>query len=258
MIQGLIDRIDNVEMLAFLKRRGVELSPESILTSNNLIAYLQYRNLGTQAAYAWLDLTKGDPDFIKAVLDWQAIRKERGFEFTPAYHLLFQATLVTKRDAEVWADLFKATFTTLGEQDQDRKVLMLVCLLYRWRDLKEVDPPLAERMAFLAEELQHEALTPSYRQLLHLALYQANFLAKDFVEAATWAEDIEPPTAGLALTFTAQILAKDLDTAQATVAQVATLTPENQKRLAWCHDVIRRVRRIEQSADWNETLQGTP
>jgi hypothetical protein len=85
-----------------------------------------------------------------------------------------------------------------------------------------------------------------------------SFLAQDFAEAATWAKGIEPQTAGLALTFTAQILAKDLDAAEATVAQIATLTPENQKTLAWCHDVIRRVRRIEQRADSNETLQGTP
>ena len=62
VFQGLVDQIDNEEMLKFLHDRGVPLVPEKLLTSNNVIAYLQHKNLGTPAAYAWLDLTKGNPD----------------------------------------------------------------------------------------------------------------------------------------------------------------------------------------------------
>jgi hypothetical protein len=108
--RGLIEQIDNAEMLIFLKQRGVQSNPRDLLKSDNLIAYLRYKKIGTETDYAWIDLKVGNPDFIQAVQDWQSIRNKRGNEFVPSYYLLFRAKLTTKRDCEVWSDIFISTF----------------------------------------------------------------------------------------------------------------------------------------------------
>ncbi len=253
---GLIDQINDEEMLAFLKERGVRLVPEEILTSANLIAYLQHKNLGTPAAYAWLDLTKGNPSFVRAVLDWQTIRKARGFEFTPAYFLLFNAKLTDKRDGEVWADIFKTTFATLAERDSDKKMLMVFGLLSRLpRDLKEMDPPAAERFAFLTQELEQQNISQPYRQMVLAALYQASFFAKRYTEAAQWARDLEPPATGLSLVFTSQVLAKDIDAATVTLSQIEKLIPPvNKHTLDRYHQIIGQLTQMESGVDPNRIL----
>jgi hypothetical protein len=246
VIQGLIDQIDNEEMLKFLHDRGVPLVPEKLLTSANLIAYLQHKNLGTPAAHAWLDLTKGNPDFARAVLDWQTMRQERGLEFPPTFVLLSNAKLTTKGEGEVWADIFQTAFATLSEQDGDKKMVMLLYLLYRLpRDLKAVDPPATERIAFLAEELEKQEVSKPYRQMVLLALYEASFFAKQYTEAATWASGLEPPATGLSLAFIAQVLAKDLDAAAATFSKIQKVAPDDKKTLDRCRQVLNQIKEMK-------------
>ncbi len=260
MIQRLIDQIDNEEMLKFLQDRGVPLTPEKILTSDNLIAYWQYKKLGTPAVYAWLDLLKGNPNFVKAVLDWNAIRKERGFEFIPTYHLLFHARLETKKDGEVWADLFKATFATLTEHDRDKKMLMLFCSFARiLGNLKEVDPPLVERFAFLGEELKKQQ-DPSkpYPQALLFALFEIHFGAKRFNEAAGYAARLLPPMTGLRLSLVAQALAKDLDVAASTFSKIEKVAPEDTKTLDGCRQILRQLKEMKQKQESAKPSEAKP
>jgi hypothetical protein len=247
MIRGLIDQIDNDEMLAFLQKRGVPPTPQDMVTSQNLIAYWQYKKLGTPAAYAWLDLLKGNPNFVRAVLDWNAIRQERGFEFIPMYYLLFHAKLETKRDREIWADLFKTTFKTLTERDTDKKILMVFSALMRiLGDLKEIEPPLVERFAFLAEELKKQQdLSQRYPQALLFALWEVNFAAHRFPEAAAHAGHLLPPTTGLYLSFISQVLAKDLEAATAIFSELEKADPENMKMLDGCRQMLRELKEMK-------------
>jgi len=259
VIRNLIDQIDEEELRSFLTERGVRLVPEEVLTSANLIAYLQHKNLGTPAAHAWLDLTKGDPDFARAVQDWQIMRQERGLEFAPTFVLLVNAKLTTKGDGEVWADIFKTAFATLSAQDGDEKTVMLLGLLYRLpRDLKTIDPPAAERIAFLAEELKTQEAPKPYRQMILLALYEASFLAKQYAEAATWAGGLEPRIAGLSLAFIAQVLAKDPDAAAATFAKIEKVAPEDEKTLDRCRQILSRLREMKQKQESAKPSEAKP
>ena len=259
VVRNLIDQIDEETMRAFLTDRGVRFTPEEVCTSANLVAYLQHKNLGTPAAYAWLDLTKGNPDFVQAVLDWQAIRQERGLEFVPAFVLLSNAKLMTKRDAEVWADIFKAVFATLSPQDGDKKTVMLMCLLGRLpHDLKEINPPATERIAFLGKELETQDVPTPYRQMVLLALYEASFFANRFAEAAMWAGSLEPPATGLSLAFIAQVLAKDIDAATATLARMERLAPADENTLVWCRDAICQLKEMKRKQESGEARETTP
>jgi hypothetical protein len=250
VIRNLIDQIDEEEMQAFFIERGVRLVPEEVLTSANVIACLQHKNLGTPAAYAWLDLTKGNPDFARAVQDWQTLRQERGLEFAPTFVLLVNAKLMTKEEAEVWADIFKTAFATLSEQDGDKKMVMLSCLLYRLpRDLKAIDPPAAERIAFLAEELKTQGAPQPYRQMVLLALYEARFFADQFTEAATWAGGLEPPATGRSLAFIAQVLAKDLNGAAATFSKIQKVAPDDRKTLDRCRQTLSQMKEMKQKQE---------
>ncbi len=76
MVGKLIDQIDSKEMLAFIMEKGEKPTQADMVTSNNLIAYFRHKHLGTEAAYAWIDLHIGKPSFVKAVFDWQTIQKE--------------------------------------------------------------------------------------------------------------------------------------------------------------------------------------
>jgi len=242
VIRNLIDQIDEEAMRSFLTERGVRLVPEEVLTSANLIAYLQHKNLGTPAAHAWLDLSKGDPDFARAVQDWQIMRQERGLEFAPTFVLLSNAKLITKEDGEIWADIFKTAFARLSAQDGDEKTVMLLGLLYRLpRDLKTIDPPAADRLAFLAEELKTPDVPKPYRQMVLLALYQTSFAAKQFTRAAAWASGLEPRATGLSLAFIAEVLAKDVDAAAATLARLEKAAPEDNKALDNCRAMMRQL-----------------
>jgi len=248
VIRGLIDQIDNDEMLAFLQKRGVPVTPQAMVTSQNLIAYWQYKKLGTPAAYGWLDLLKGSPSFVRAVLDWNAIRQERGFEFIPTYYLLFYAKLETKKDREVWADLFKATFETLTEQDIDKKTLMVLCsLIHILGDLKDIEPPVVERWVFLAEELKKQKdISQRYPQALLFALWEVNFAAHRFPKAAAYAERLLPPTTGLYLSFFSQALAKDLEAATDTLAKLEKAEAGNVKKLEGCRQMLNELKEIKE------------
>lgn len=246
VIHTLIQKIDEDEMLKFLQNRGVPLTPDKILTAENLIAYWQQKKIGTQAAWAWLDLTKGNPDFVRAVMDWNVIQQERGFEFVPMFYLLFKARLDTQRDWEVWADLFKARFVTFGEQDTDKKMLLLFCCFAHMPpDLKGMDPPLVERFAFLVEELRRQKdISKPYPQALSFALFVVNFGTKHFNEAAEYAERLGHPANGLHLAFIARVLAKDRDAATATLSKLEKLAPENKKMLDKCHVLLGELNRV--------------
>jgi hypothetical protein len=233
-------------MAFFLESRGVDLAVDAeVLTSDNIIAYLQHKKLGTPTVYAWLDLTKGDPDFARGVSDWQIIRQERGIEFAPAFVLLSNAKLTTKKDGEVWADIFQDTFRALAEHDSDKKIVMLLCLLYRLpHDLRGIEPPAAERLAFLAEELETPDMPKPYRQMISLALYEADFFANRFAEAARWARNIEPPVTGLALTFIAHALATNVEAATVTFKKLEKAAPEDKEMLDKCRALIRQLTEV--------------
>ena len=250
VVRSLIDQIDDEAMLVFLKDRGVHLTPEDVFTSANLIAYLQHENLGTPAVYAWLDLTKGNPDFERAVRDWQTLRQERGLEFAPAFVLLSNAKLTTPKDGGIWIDIFETMFATFSQQDGEKKTVMLLCLLGRLPlDLKDIQPPAAKRIDFLGEELEKQDAPKAYRQMVLAALYQANFFAGRFAEAATWAGSLEPPATGLSLAFIAQVLAKDVDASAATLGQIETLAPSDEGTLTWCRSILRQLKETKHNQE---------
>lgn len=260
VIQSLIQRIDENEMLKFLQDRGVPLTPDKILTAENLIAYWQHKKIGTQAAWAWLDLTKGNPDFVRAVMDWNVIQQERGFEFVPMFYLLFKARLDTQRDWEVWTDLFKARFVTFGEQDADKKMLLLFCCFAHMApDLKKMDPPLVERFAFLVEELnrQKDSSKP-YPQALLMVLWETSLLARHFEAAAAYAGRLQPPARGLSLAFCMHVLAKDLDAATITLSEIEKITPEDEKGLNDRRQILADLRAIRQKEELAKTTDPAP
>ena len=253
VVRSLIDEIDNAEMLTFLGQKGVDSNPKDLITSANLIAYLRHKHLGNEAVYAWIDLQMGKPDFVGAVLDWQSIRNERGYEFVPTYYLLSKAILTTKRDAEVWADFFKATFSTLPKGDIDKKNLMLLCLLPRiLGDLKVVAPQLVDRFDFLSQEIKTQSdLSKPYPQLLLMALWEINFGAKRFHEAGAWAKQLTPPATGLFSAFVCQLIEKDLDAARATVSDIEKLSPKDDKMLNLCRQGIKELEEIKRKQGSN-------
>lgn len=259
-IHNLIEQIDEDEMLKFLQDRGVPLVREKILTAENLIAYWQYKKIGTQATWAWLDLLKGNPDFLRAVIDWNAIQQERGFEFVPMFYLLFTARLDSQRDWEVWTDLLKARFVTLEKEDTDKRMLLLSCCFNHMPpDLKEMDPPLVERFAFLVEELKTQKdMAQPYPQTLLFALFGVNFSSKRFNEAAAYAERLQPAINGLHLSFIAQVLAKDLDAATATLSKIEKLTPEDKKMLADSHRLLDELKRVLEEEKSEKTPETEP
>ncbi len=212
-VMALIDQIDEAEVASFLIARGVQPDQKDAMTSANMIAYFQHKHLGTETAYAWIDLSKGSPEFVKAVVEWQALRRERGYEFIPTCCLLARARIESKKDGAVWADLFKATFTTLKESDADRKGLMLHGLLLHLfkGELRGIEPSAADRFAFLAAEFKDQK-DPSqpYPQMVVWALYEASQISGRYDEAVRWAKEILPRACGLFWVFVAQFSAQDL------------------------------------------------
>ncbi len=253
VILKLIEQIDEPEMLIFLEKQGIPLTPEKIITSENLIAYLQYKNLGTQAAHAWLDLTKGNPVFVKAVIDWQAIQKERGYEFVPTYYLLLKAKLETQKDKEVWSEIFKHTFTSLD--NNEHKALMLFNLLMKLgEELKDIEPSPAERFAFLSEELKKQSdISNPYSQELLLTLFGTEYFSRNFIEASKWAKDLLPRSTGLFFSFTTQIFARDIDAAAATLSEIEKETPGDKKEIDFCREILRDLIEMEHKKDTNNS-----
>jgi len=250
-IRQLIGQIDNQEMLAFLAHREVKPTRADLVTSDNLVAYFRHKHLGTEADYAWIDLMKGEPAFVTAVRDWQTIQKEHGFEFVPTYHVLHNAKLVTKKDAEVWSDIFRMTFKALPETDQDAKVLLLLSLMpHVWGDLNLVEPSAPERFAFLAEELKTQtANTNLFSQALVLNLYGINFSSKLYAEAAELGRMLRPKTTSLLFTFQAQALANDLSEARATLTDMEALRPQDEQMLHTCREVIRELEKMKKESN---------
>ncbi len=251
VIRNLIEQIDEPEMLSFLKQRGISLTPEKVLTSENLVAYLQYKNLGTQAAYAWLDLTKGDPEFVKAVIDWQAIQKERGSEFVPTYYLLLKAKLVSQKDKDVWLNIFEHTFTSLD--NNENKLIMLFCLMMKLgKELKDIEPSPNERFAFLVEELgKQNDISKPYSQALLFTLFGADFFSRHFTEASKWAKDLLPRSTGLFFSFITQIFSRDIDAASATVSEIEKEMPDDKEKLVFFRDTLRELKEMGYKNDPN-------
>ena len=240
--QSLIAQINDDEMLEFLKSRGVQLTPKEIVTTDNLVAYLRYKKLGTEASYAWLDLTKGNPNFARAVSDWQTIRNERGYEFIPTYYLLYGARLKDKRDSEVWADFFRAVFNSLSEQDTGKKTLVAMCVLSHLGQFREIQPPPPDRFAFLAEELEKQKdVSRPYSQVLLLTLFSVDFSSRNFAAAAKWSKDLKPPSAGLFLSFASHASANNVDGAAAALASLERAAPNDREKLDLCQAVVRRL-----------------
>jgi len=257
-VRGLIGQIDDQEMLTFLSMKGIKLDPSSLLTSDNLIAYLRYKRLGTEATYAWIDLLKGNPSFIHAVLDWQAIQKDYDFEFVPTYYLLFKAKLATKKDREAWSDIFEFTFDSLQEQDEDKKTLLLVCLMSRiWGDMGSIEPPASERFAFLAEELkvQKEVSSP-YAQALVFNLYGANFISHQYKQAADFGKMFTPHKIALDFRFMAQTAGNDLSAAKATLLEMESLPHRDEEGIKTGWELIQKM--TEQSSQSSEPILKTP
>lgn len=257
-VRGLIGQIDDQEMLTFLSVKGIKIDPSSLVTSDNLIAYLRYKHLGTEATYAWIDLLKGNPDFIHAVLDWQVIQKDYGFEFVPTYYLLFKAKLTTKKDREAWSDIFKFTFDGLQEQDEDKKKLLLVCLMPRiWGDLGSIEPPTSDRFAFLAEELNaQEEVSSPYAQALVFNLYGANFISHQYKQAADFGKMFAPIKIALDFRFIAQTAGNDLPAAKATLLKMESLPHRDEEGIRTGWELIKMM--TEQSNQSSEFVLKTP
>jgi hypothetical protein len=255
VIRDLIEQIDEPEMINFLKQRGIPLIPEKILTSENLIAYLQYKNLGTQAAYAWLDLTKGNPEFVKAATDWQIIQKERGYEFVPTYYLLLKAKLVTQKDKDVWLNIFEHTFTSLDNNEY--KYLLLFSLMMKLgEELKDIEPSPAERFAFLTEELKkQDDISKPYSQALLLTLFGAEFFSRHFTEASKLAKDLLPRSTGLFFSFITQIFSRDIDAAAATLSEIEKETPDDKEKIDLYRETLRELKEMEYKKDPNNAPQ---
>ncbi|MFC1637149.1 hypothetical protein ACFL5Z_20195 [Planctomycetota bacterium] len=259
-MRELIDKIDNQEMLAYLTKKGIKPTKEALVTSDNLITYFRYKGFGTKATYAWIDLLKGDPDFIRAVLDWQTIQKENGFEFLPTYYLLFKAKLKTKKDSEVWADLFKATYLTLTPKNQDRKILMLWCLMPRiWSDFKSIESSMSKRFAFLDKELKAKKKTKTpYSQALIFNLYGIHFVSHQYKCAADYAKLFSSPKTALCFRFLAQICAKDLPASKTTLSEMELMSPRDEEMINTCKETIKELEEMKKkSTDNEDAIQDT-
>lgn len=232
-VQKAIGRIDDQEMASFLISTGVEINTGNIIAPKNLTAYLRYKKIGTAATYAWIDIYKGHPTFIQAFLDWQTIKQEYGFEFAPTYYLLANAKLESKKDAEVWGDLFTATFTAIPENDTNSRTLMLFCLMPRiWEELKEVDPPAKDRFALLGNELEKQAETTTpYAQILAFNLFSVNFCSGQFSQAAEFTKVLIPKKPALHLRFITQVLGQDLAMAKTALFEIEIQKLANKEEL---------------------------
>ena len=260
VVHGLIRQIDNEEMRAFLKEKGVNPDTKDILTSGNLITYLRHKDLGTEAVYGWIDLWTGNPDFRTAVLDWQAMQKEYGFEFAPTYYLLFKAKLKTREDADAWSTIFKATFDTLSEGEQDKRALLLLCLMPRiWGDLKLAKPSALERFAFLVEESKKQKDTSTaYYQLLVFNLYGLNFSSNQYKEAAKFGMMLKPKTTSLLFTFLAQVLGHDVRSATATLTEMSALPFPDQHMISLCREMIDELEKMQKELNKSAGGDGKP
>jgi hypothetical protein len=246
-IRDLTAKIHNADMVAFLKARGIQVSPAQTLAPANLVAYLRSKKLGTEAVYAWLDLLKGNPDFQTATQDLETIQKERGFEPVPAYCLLSSAKLASSQDAEAWFGQFKAAFTQLSGRDSDMKVLVLFCLVTRIPgDLKDVEPPVADRLAFLTSELRKPDTSTLYRQGLVLALFEASLTSQRLREAAAWAEELSPPATGLLLAFLCRTMGKELDAATSTLSRLEKVNPQDGEMLTACRAIVHQLQQAKE------------
>ncbi len=246
-IRDLTGKIRNADMVAFLKSKGIQVAPAQTLASANLVAYLRSKKLGTEAVYAWLDLLKGNPDFQTAIQDLETIQKERGFEPVPAYCLLSSAKLASGQDAEAWFDQFKAAFTQLSGRDRDMRSLTLFCLVTRIPgDLKDVEPPVADRLSFLTNELGKPDTSALYRQGLILALFEASLSSQRLREAAAWAEELSPPATGLLLAFLCRTLGKELDAATSTLSRLEKVNPQDGEMLTACRAIIHQLQQAKE------------
>jgi hypothetical protein len=241
--QNLIAQINNEEMLAFLKSRGVQLTAKEIVTADNLVAYLKYKKLGTEASYAWFDLIGGNSNFAHAVSDWQTIRNERDYEFAPTWYLLYNARLKDKRDCEVWADLLRAAFNSVSEQDADKRMLLAACAFFHLPQFKEIQAFPRDRFTFLAEEIaKQKDLSKPYSQILLLTLLTVDFMSKDFAEAAKWSKDLKPASAGLFLSFAMRTFANDIDGAAAALSSLEQAKTEDRDKLESCWSIVRQLK----------------
>lgn len=251
-VRKCIGMIDEQEMSEFLISTGVKIDPDNasdIITPKNITAYLRYKKLGTAATYAWIDLLKAHPTFIQAVQDWQTIQQEYGFEFIPTYYLLVNAKLETKKDAEAWADIFTATFSSIPKKDIDKRELLLFCLTPRiGGDLKVAEPPMIERFAFLKNELEKQTdANTSYTQVLVFSLYNVHFHSDQFAQAADFARFLEPKKVGLHLCFISQALGQDSPSASETLSKIESLQWADKEEIRIYREMIERLKQMKKT-----------